>query len=118
MVNRAIDNYNDFKNFKVNMKLFNQYYNKNNRNKNLLIGGSSANENLQMSKFLNVLLPKLQGGYRDFKGGADDAKSFNFFRDVLSPESQPTFTNINLLNDINFKNYNYPLEQTLSRTSF
>jgi len=119
MVNKAIDNYNDFKNFKVNMKLFNQYYNKNNRNKNLLIGGSSANENLQMSKFLNVLLPKLQGGYKDFKGGADtDVKSFNFFRDVLSPQSQTTFTNTNVLSDMQFKNYNYPFEQTLSRSSF
>lgn len=113
----AINNYNDFKNFKVNMGLFNQDCNKNNRNKKLIFGGSSANNNIEMSKFLNILLPKLQGGYKKYKGG-DDAKSFNLIRDVLSPQSQTTFTNTNVLSDMNFKSYTYPFEQTLSRSSF
>jgi hypothetical protein len=108
---KAIDNFDDLMNFKVNMKLF---------NKNLSYGGgSSVNDNMQMSKFLNVLLPNLKGGYKLFKGGYDtDVKDFNLIRDVLSPQSQATFTSTNVLGDMSFKSYEYPLEQSLSRTSF
>jgi hypothetical protein len=108
--NKAIQNFNDFNNLRVNMKLF---------NKNLSYGGSSTTDNMQMSKFLNVLLPNLKGGYKLFKGGYEtDVKDFNLIRDVLSPQSQATFTSTNVLGDMSFKSYEYPLEQTLSRTSF
>jgi len=120
MTTRAIDNYKAFNNFKVNMSLFNQSYNKNNRNKSLLFGGSSANKNINMDQFLNILLPKLKGGYNDYKnnihGGSDDTRSFNFIRDVMSPQS--TFTNTNVLSDMKFRSFNYPLEQSLTRSSF
>ena len=124
---KAIGNYNDLKNFKVNMNLFNQDYNNQNNNRNKLIfGGSDANNNIGMNKFFNLMLPKLQGGYKNYKqnnrkvkkGGDDNNNDFNLIRDVLSPQSQSIFTNTNTTADMSLKTYNFPYDQSLSRSSF
>lgn len=119
MTTGGIDSYKAFKDFKVNMSLFNQSYNKNNKNKNLILGGTYANKVINMDEFLNILLPKLKGGYKNkIYGGTDDTKGFNFIRDVMSPQSQSTFTNTNVISDMKFRSFNYPLEQNLTRSSF
>ena len=124
MSRKAIGNINDFKNFKVNMSLFNQDYNNRNNTNKLIFGGSDANNKIGMDKFLNIMLPKLQGGYlkyktKKIKGGIDPAgKDFNFIRDVLSPSFQPLSTDTNSIADMNFKTYNFPFEQSLTRSSF
>ena len=125
MAKRAIGNYTDFKNFKVNMALLNQSYNtKKNNQEQVIFGGSFANNQVNMPEFLAGIMPKLQGGYADYKldryrkGGYEEVKEFNLFRDIFSPQSQSTFTNTNVLNDMTAKSYNYPFEQQLSRSSF
>jgi len=110
----AISSIDDFINFKIDMNYINRGGNKN-------IGGGLA-RNLNMNEFLGLVMPKLKGGYRDYKlkknkkGGATD--DFNLFKDIFSPLSQQTYTNTYNYNDLSFKGFDYPTAYNLSRSVF
>jgi len=112
----AISNIKDFNNFKINMRMIGGCCNKN-------TGGGFATNNLNMNEFLGSVLPKLKGGYRDYKlnknkkYGGEVVVPFNLFKDVLSP-TLGSGTSTNTTSDLVYSGYNYPSMQNLTRTSF
>lgn len=139
---RPINNYKDFMKFKVNLKEFDDNYVKNGGgcpcSNGILKGGSFASASVvDMNSFLNMYLPSLKGGYKKNKNqrkrkggytsttatnqvyGDADLKDFNFFRDVMTVNSDGFIANTNILSDLTTKVFDYPnAEQTISRSLF
>jgi len=136
---RPINDYKDFMNFKINLKDFDNTYVKNGGccpcSSGILKGGSYTSSSVvDMNSFLNMYLPSLKGGYkknrknsqRKRKGGYAtevygdaDLADFNFYRDVMTVNSDGFIASTNILTDLTPKVFTYPsAEQNVSRSLF
>lgn len=118
-MSKPINTYNDFQNYKVNLEKFNNINTGgcNSCQKNLKKGGET--KVMDMNTFINKFLPKLKGGYKNYKlkryGGEN---SFNIFKDLLTPNTNASYTNTNITGDLTTKGFNFPDNQIMSRTLF
>jgi hypothetical protein len=134
---RPINDYKDFMNFKVNLKDFDNTYVKNGGgcpcSSGILKGGGFASASVvDMNSFLNMYLPSLKGGYKKKRNqrkrtggyatqvyGDADLQDFNFFRDVMTVNSDGFVASTNILTDLTPKVFDYPnAEQNVSRALF